>query len=407
MAGMLYCPKCQKTLQEVNFYTYKDGTKCELCKSCITLHIDNFEPDTFKWALEKFDVPYLYWEWNSIRDKAYAENPHKMNGMSVFGKYLSKMKLKQYSKDKDTGQPIGYADTERLTKKHEEEAAAHANVNAVSQEKLASMKEAFERGEISEAQYMTYQLTTERRDPDFQLIDGAVTTVQGGGNGMYPAGAHPFEVVDIPDVGADLTEDDKVYLAMKWGVLYTPADWVFMEQLYNEYDKSFDLHNADLLAGIKQVCKLDLKCNKALDSGDVDSYAKLARAADTLRKSLKLTEAQRKEEKGNQFSAFGLIVSYCEKQTGYIPKIDTSVDRDMVDRDLRDIKNYTKELIEKDPAVFKQIEQYIKKREALQEQEKYEEAIKNGEFELSDDDMREYAENVEAQLDEDNDWEDE
>ena len=26
-----YCEKCQKTMKDTNFYTYKDGTKAELC----------------------------------------------------------------------------------------------------------------------------------------------------------------------------------------------------------------------------------------------------------------------------------------------------------------------------------------------------------------------------------------
>ena len=44
------------------------------------------------------DVPYIPEEWNKLRDKAYAKNPQKMNGQSVIGKYLSKMKLKQWKK---------------------------------------------------------------------------------------------------------------------------------------------------------------------------------------------------------------------------------------------------------------------------------------------------------------------
>lgn len=222
------------------------------------------------------------------------------------------MKLKQYRVDKNTGQPIGWADTERLTEAHEREAALHENQNKVNEEE---MKAAFENGEINEAQYMTYKMT-QTQEPEFQLIDGAITTVQGGngGNSPYPINDNPFEKVDLPDVGADLTQEDKIYLAMKWGRFYSAADWVTLEDLYNQYDKSFDLHNADLLAGIKQVCKLDLKCNQALDSGDVDSYSKLARSADSLRKSLKLTEAQRKEEKSGNLSCVGQIVSYCEKR---------------------------------------------------------------------------------------------
>jgi len=55
------------------------------------------------------DVPYIPEEWNILRDKAFAKDPYKMNGMSVIGKYLAKMKLKQW---KDSS----YADTEKILK---------------------------------------------------------------------------------------------------------------------------------------------------------------------------------------------------------------------------------------------------------------------------------------------------
>jgi hypothetical protein len=55
------------------------------------------------------DVPYIPVEWNVLRDKAFAKDPYKMNGMSVIGKYLAKMKLKQWNK-------YGYKDTEKIQK---------------------------------------------------------------------------------------------------------------------------------------------------------------------------------------------------------------------------------------------------------------------------------------------------
>ena len=58
----------QADVSKNSVVTYKDGTKCELCKACLTLHINNFEPDTFLWLLEKFDVPYIEAEWNTLRD---------------------------------------------------------------------------------------------------------------------------------------------------------------------------------------------------------------------------------------------------------------------------------------------------------------------------------------------------
>jgi type II restriction/modification system DNA methylase subunit YeeA len=53
------------------------------------------------------DVPYIPAEWGVLRQKAFDKNPDKMDGMSVFGKYLSKMKLNQWNK-------YSWADTEKL-----------------------------------------------------------------------------------------------------------------------------------------------------------------------------------------------------------------------------------------------------------------------------------------------------
>jgi hypothetical protein len=109
--GKCVCARCGKRMDQIkNFYTYKDGSKCELCKACLTAHIDNFDPNTFLWILEKMDVPYIPNEWNVLRDKAFAKDPYKMNGMSVIGKYLAKMKLQQWNS-------YTYADTQKIQDK--------------------------------------------------------------------------------------------------------------------------------------------------------------------------------------------------------------------------------------------------------------------------------------------------
>ena len=280
-SGMLFCPKCKKTMRSVQFYQYKNGTKCELCKSCLTLHVDNYDPETFLWILEKFDVPYLPEEWNVLRDRAYQKNPYKMNGMSVIGKYLSKMKLKQWKN-------FSWADTERLQKEAEEKAKLYGNANEKTAEDLAEMEEAYHRGEITEAQWLTYK---EINEPTNEFIDaeGAITTAGPGSpqQSPYPENNHPFEVVDLPDVGAELTTEDKIYLATKWGQLYQPSDWVYLEKKYNDFMNSFDIQGAARIDTLIQICKLSLKCNQALDSGDMDSYSKLSRAYDLLMKSAK------------------------------------------------------------------------------------------------------------------------
>jgi hypothetical protein len=61
------------------------------------------------------------------------------------------------------------------------------------------------------------------------------------------------------DPGADLEKDEKMYLAIKWGRLYTPAQWVALEQLYNEFMNSFDIQGAARIDTLKKICKTSLK----------------------------------------------------------------------------------------------------------------------------------------------------
>ena len=37
---VFYCEKCKKTMVASKFYTYRDGTKLEMCKSCLTMHLN-------------------------------------------------------------------------------------------------------------------------------------------------------------------------------------------------------------------------------------------------------------------------------------------------------------------------------------------------------------------------------
>lgn len=362
MAEMRYCSKCRKTMADTNFYTYKDGTKCELCKGCLTMHINNFDESTFLWLLEKFDVPYIPAEWNILRDRAYAKDPYKINGMSVFGKYLSKMKLKQWNK-------FGWADTERLQAEAEEKARLYGQPEEIAAEKLAEMEEAYHNGEITEAQWMTYK-EMKAPEPEFQVVQGNTITTSGPGGGIYPVNDNPFEQVNVPDVGNDLTEEDKIYLAMKWGRLYSASDWVYLEQKYNDFMNSFDIQGAARIDTLIQICKLSLKMNQALDTGDYDTYAKLSRAYDTLMKSAKFTEAQNKDGDSSEFDSVGAIVAFCEKEGGFIPEYKIEAPRDIIDTIIEDNKTYLQTLIHNDTNLSQQIEQFLKKKEIAEEQKR-------------------------------------
>ena len=383
-------------MADTNFYTYKDGTKCELCKACLTMHINNFEPDTFLWLLEKFDVPYIPAEWNILRDRAYAKDPYKMNGMSVFGKYLSKMKLKQWKN-------FTWADTERLQAEAEEKAKLYGQPQEIAEEKLAEMEEAYKNGEITEAQWMTYK-EIKAPKPEFQVVSGNTVTTAGPGGSPYPVNDNPFEQVDVPDVGNDLTEEDKVYLAMKWGRLYSSSDWVYLEQKYNDFMNSFDIQGPVRIDTLIQICKLSLKMNQALDTGDYDTYAKLSRAYDTLMKSAKFTEAQNKDGDSSEFDSVGAIVAFCEKEGGFIPEYKIEAPQDIIDTIIEDNKTYLQTLIHNDTNLSQQIEQFLKKKEIAEEQKRdRQKAKEEGKdvVEISDKDYADFYAAVQADKDQD------
>lgn len=351
-----YCSKCGRTMADTNFYTYKNGEKCELCKACLTMHVNNFEPNTFLWLLEKFDVPYIEAEWNTLRDRAYQKDPYKMSGMSVFGRYLSKMKLKQWNK-------YSWADTERLKFEAEQQAEAHGTSADIKKQQIEEMEAAYERGEISEAQLLTYKEIEAPKPTSNPLVEPA----GGGQSGFYPTNSD-FEQVEIPDVGADLTEEDKIYLAMKWGRLYRADEWVTLEQTFNDFMNSFDIQGAARVDTLKMICKTSLKMNQAIDCGDVESYQKLSRVYDAMMKSAKFTEAQRKEEKSGDFDAVGQIVFFAEKEGGKIPRYEIDTPLDKVDEAINDLKKYMHDLVVNDPSLSQMVENFIKRRESLASQ---------------------------------------
>lgn len=377
------CTKCGKSMDEGQFYTYKDGQKTEMCKKCLTMHIDNFEPDTFLWLLEKMDVPYIPEEWNVLRDRAYAKDPHKMNGMSVFGKYLSKMKLKQWK-------AYGWADGERL---REQNAARAEQVREEQAAYEAEIKQQYEEGKISEAQYKTL-MSTETQHAEEPMYGPAPNM----DNNPYNENNFMSED-ELIDPASELTTEDKMYLAMKWGRLYKPNEWVELERKYKEMMNSFDIQDSDTTGTLILICKTYLKMNQAIDCGDVSGYNTLSRVYDTLRKSAKFTAAQNKETKNDYVDSVGELVAMCERE-GFIPRFATDIPQDKVDITLKDMNNYVRKLVTQDLGFGQQIEDSIKKLQIQKEMREQEDDFDFDEDEvdgLKDKDYEEYFEEIQEQ----------
>lgn len=369
-------------MKKRSFIFAKIGTRMDLCKKCLTLHIDNFNPETFLWILEDMDLPYIPEEWNVLRDRAFAKNPN-LTGMSVFGKYLSKMKLKQFK-------AYGWADSEKLQALNEEK----KKVVAAEREKYEQhLKEQLEAGDITDAQYKTL-VSTETQNQEHLY---AQPVVLDAAENPYGDGSNFMSEDDLVDLGEELTEEDKVYLAMKWGRLYKPAEWVELEKTYKEMTESFDIQDADTINTLILICKTNLKMNQYLDSGDIEGFQKISKVSESLRKTAKFTAAQNKDDKDEYIDSIGELISMCEKE-GFIPRFVTDVPQDKVDATLKDMNDYVRKLVTQDLGFGQQIEDALKK---IQIQKEMEESF-DQEVELTDNDFEEYHNAIEEQKQIDN-----
>jgi hypothetical protein len=85
------------------FYKDKNGNIVPYWKEDIKAVVNPLKPATFLPLLELFDVPYFEEEWIRMIC-SISEDPFRWNNKTVFGSYLSKMKLCAYK-------PFGFKDS--------------------------------------------------------------------------------------------------------------------------------------------------------------------------------------------------------------------------------------------------------------------------------------------------------
>ena len=370
MAESFYCEKCNRTMNADQFYgsnntdKYPEG-KLHKCKKCTTMHVDNFNPDTYLWILQECDVPYVPEEWNKLL-ASYGKDRSKLTGTTIVGRYLSKMKLKQFReyrwKDTEFLQEVANKKIEETMKRQGYEAAEIAQA-------LATASVPIPQGEIEIPVYK------DNSDNPFLSSGDDYFAEQSGGQDDF---------VD------DLTEEDRTYLRLKWGKTYKPEEWIRLEQLYEEMMASYDVQGAGHIDTLKLVCKTSLKANQLIDIGDIEGFQKMSKVYDSLMKSGKFTAAQNKAESGEFIDSIGELVALCERE-GFIPRYYIDEPNDKVDRTLQDLQSYTRDLINEETNLSAMIEH------ALREIEK----DKENEAKLESDDGSEDEDAFEASLFED------
>ena len=356
MPEQYYCKKCNRTMGADQFYgsnnleKYPNG-KLDTCKKCITMHVDNFNPDTYMWILQECDVPYVPDEWHKLLEK-YAYDRDKLTGMTILGRYLSKMKLKQH---KD----YRWKDT------------------AFLQEMADTKKEQAMKRQGYDAQEIALQL---EKDRQYLPEDGIVKepVYDETPSAPYPVEDYFAEQCGGEELNIDLTDEDKTYLRLKWGKTYKPEEWVKLEQLYEEMMQSYDIQGAGHIDTLKLICKTSLKANQLIDMGDIEGFQKMSKVYDSLMKSGNFTAAQNKSESGEFVDSIGELIELCEKD-GYIERYYVESPNDKVDLTIQDMQRYTRTLIEEETNISTMVEKAL--RENAKEDE---EDAKNNESDIID-----------------------
>lgn len=310
-----YCEKCHKTMAADNFYTsnnlekYPEGGKLHQCKKCITMHIDNWNPDTYLWILQELDVPYSVYAWDNLLD-TYGKDKSKLTGLSILGRYLSKMKLKQY---KD----YRWADTQFVQEQEQYKIEQAMKRSGCTPQQIAET-----------AKMAVYENAPAPPQPEVEKPQDTSTFGQ--------------EIED--SLISDLTDEDRKYLCIKWGKSYRPDEWVRLEELYQQMLQSYDIQSAGDINTLKLACKSSLKANQLLDIGDIEGAQKASKMYNDYMKAGKWTAAQNKTEENEGIDSIGELVRICEMD-GFIPKYYADGPQDKADRLLQDLERYTANLV--------------------------------------------------------------
>lgn len=353
-----YCSKCNRTMNASEFYQSNNLEKyptkyLNQCKKCITMHVDNWNPETYLWILQEVDVPYVPEEWYKLLS-SYGKDRSKVTGMTIIGRYLSKMKLKQWNqyrwKDSDFLQELANSKMEQAMK-----------------------RQGFDAQQITEAvNRASFDIPTEELEIPEEVLQPGQTIKEQAYNAPIYNYMPPPDPVEDNSIEDSLTDDEKLTLRIKWGKTYKPDEWVQLEKLYNEMMESYDIQSAGHIDTLKMICKTSLKANQLLDIGDVDGAQKMVKMYDMLMKSGKFTAAQNKTESGNAVDSISELVALCEKD-GFFPRYYVDGPQDKVDRTLQDLQKYTRQLVTEEMNLGNLIESAVKQiqidkeKEALQD----------------------------------------
>ncbi len=310
--GKFFCLNCKKTVDQKQYFKTNRLDKFPAgilphCKACVTMKIDDQDPMTFLPILKEIDIPYIPAEWRSLLANKSAK------AGSIIGKYCQKMRLNQFKRYR-------WADTEYLVKQDKESLLAALRQESESETEAESKLE------------------------DALALKGIGPVVKPLESSM----AQNFYGLTPNTSKYNLTQEEINRLKIDWGEDYTEDQYLQLEQLYSDMKKSYVIIDPIAISNAKMICKMTTKMNKFLDIDDVESASKLSRQLDLFIKSANLAPVQQKERQQSTFS-ISQLAFLVEKEGGFIPEFYIEQPNDKIDLLLKDIQDYTTQLVMGEP----------------------------------------------------------
>ena len=128
-----------------------------------------------------------------------------------------------------------------------------------------------------------------------------------------------------------------------------------MEKLYQGIINTYSVFGENQIDQVKKICKISLIIDKKIRAGeDFDKYIK---SYDQLQKMANLVPKNIKD--ATDFSSTGEIFAYLEKDHEWLNKFYDNVNRDIVDKTMKDIQNWTRNLYVNESSIPEDIENRI------------------------------------------------
>ena len=139
----------------------------------------------------------------------------------------------------------------------------------------------------------------------------------------------------------------------KWGQEYTDeADLKFLEHLYQDILSTYSIFGGNQLDQVKKICKVSLIIDKKIQNGepydkDIKSYNDLCKMANLEAKNIK---------DATDFGSVGEIFTYLEKNKKWLNQFYNNVEKDIVDKTMHDIQNWSKNFYINESSIPSEIE---------------------------------------------------